>query len=276
MNTKKFFLWVCTLFLLLTTIAPGVVLNCFASPVINRVNVNLALSPVSSVVVPGDTHVPLVGFTFTGTSLGPVIVKEIVFTGYIDDEGVGTSYEKGVSTDNGVVSISDVIQSAWVEDGSGNVIATLGAFSDINGRAVAGGLNFAISVGDTQTFTLYGDIFPGAGYGNIADRIAVDIVNNRDVLIKNPLNKIVPAQLVTRNDVSMSSPLVYTEVEIDYEDGYFESDYSDNSLCTVYYDSYSSIYYYECPDTCYYYDVDFYGYYYCAESGQYYYYSGGL
>jgi hypothetical protein len=202
--------------LLVVAIVFGATTNFFGAVkkvATNAVSVGLASSPVSDTVAGGDTNVPLVGFTFTAGSIGPVTLNSLALTGFIDDEGAGSSYEKGTSTDySGSLPVGSVITSIWAQDGLGTVLGSAGTF-DSTGKVTLSGLSLLIAKSSTQTVTIYGNISSSAGYNSVADRVAVDILANKDVGATTAVGSIAAATLNTHN-MTGSTPAVYVEIPV--------------------------------------------------------------
>jgi len=208
-SKKKWILGGIASALLIVAIVFGATSNFFGAFGLGKgISITLpsGLTPIS--VESGEDTVLLGSFDFTGPSAGKSILKQVILTGYLDEDGDG-DYS---TTEDNSVALYDLIDDFWAETGDGNALGTPYTVDATASTVTFTGLGLEIEAGATQTMNIYGTLSSSAPGNSDSDFIAFDIDLPRDdAYAINPLGTEV---LVKGKDTNGTedSPNYYVEI----------------------------------------------------------------
>ena len=153
----------------------------------DTVEVTLSENTISHEAVRAQEHVPLVAFDFENKSGRTVMISELTFTGYINEDSAGAFYE---NVDNDVY-ISEVVSSARLVY-NGNFQNVQETF-DSEGKLTFEGLSLRLPAHQKRNLIVDGSITSTAYYNNTPEKIALDLKNVRqDVKLTPRPNTVAP------------------------------------------------------------------------------------
>ena len=135
--------------------------------------VTRASSPVDDTFVAGENNVPLLGLNFAAGQASDISITHLVFTGFIDENGIG-GYVRG--QDNSIY-VSSIINSLELYDTNGYPVSHSQVNISPGGLVSFYNLNWVIPAGTTQKLILKGDVASNAYFNNTPEMITFDIAD---------------------------------------------------------------------------------------------------
>ena len=148
-------------------------------------------------------------FACGGSIGGECTVSDVIFTGYLDEEG-GVTFNPGV--DNSVL-VSDVVHTVWLENRRGSIVAGPEAVA-VDGTVTFSDLSLSAMVGSSDGyFVLKGDVSNHAYYNNSMDSVGFVIATEADIVAENEHGDAIPTELGNSNLLTSTTLDYYIKVQ---------------------------------------------------------------
>ncbi|MFC1703132.1 hypothetical protein ACFLZO_01560, partial [Patescibacteria group bacterium] len=191
--------------------------------------VKTTASSENLVYVRGAVNAEVGRLVFEATTAAPNIIQNIVWTGYIDEEGGGDGFLEAADEDNGTqTQVRTVVPSVslYADGGDGDDVKLAGPVDvTLDGKASFSSLAYQILAGESSELILKGDIPSGVYLESQPDRLAFDIKDaTSDMVVEDISGNSVLVFGITPN--GGTEPLRTTEIR---EKGVMEFTWTGNT-----------------------------------------------